>query len=339
MTQVIERWRDGEVFGAVQAALDIELFTIAGTVVTVATVLIVLLVLLATMLLSRVVQGGIRRGFERRGVSDLGTIATASRLAHYAIVALGFAIALDTVGLNLAALFAAGALFAVALGFAMQNIAENFVSGVILLVERAIKPGDILEVEGRTVRVIHLGIRSTVARTRDEEDLIIPNSTLVSSTVTNFTLRDSDFRVRADVGVVYRSDMALVRAVLERTAAALAWRNAKRDPVVLLTGFGDNSVTWNVSVWIDDPWRGPDRRSDLHEALWTALAEAGLVIAFPQLDLHLDDEVVQALRGPARSDGGDRGGDAARRGRGAGGARTGRGAEGGAAEAPRAGGD
>lgn len=295
MNQVIERWRAGEVFGALQAALDIELFTIAGTVVTVATVLIILMVLGATLLFSRVVQGGIRRGFERRGVSDIGTIATTSRLAHYAIVALGFAVALDTVGVNLAALFAAGALFAVALGFAMQNIAENFVSGVILLVERAIKPGDVLEVEGRTVRVVQLGIRSTVARTRDEEDLIIPNSTLVSSTVTNFTLRDTIFRVRADVGVVYRSDMALVREVLERTADGMPWRMEERDPVVLLTGFGDSAVTWNVSVWINDPWRGPDRRSDLHEELWTALQDAGIVIAFPQLDLHLDPEVVRSL--------------------------------------------
>jgi potassium efflux system protein len=295
VTQVVERWRAGEVFGALQAALGIELFTIAGTVVTVATVAIVLLFLAATALASRIVQGGIRRGFERRGVSDLGTIATTSRLAHYAIVALGLAIALDTVGVNLAALFAAGALFAVALGFAMQNIAENFVSGVILLVERAIKPGDVLEVEGRTVRVVQLGIRSTVARTRDEEDLIIPNSTLVSSTVTNFTLRDTVFRVRAEVGVVYGSDMALVRQVLERTARETPWRLKDRKPVVLMTGFGDNAVTWNVSVWIEDPWKGPDRRSDLHEALWVALQEAGIVIAFPQLDVHFDADVVRAL--------------------------------------------
>ena len=295
MDQVIERWQAGDVFAALQAALAIELFTIAGTVVTVATVLIVLMVLVATMLFSRLVQGGIRRGFERRGVSDAGTIATTLRLAHYVIVALGFAIALDTVGVNLAALFAAGALFAVALGFAMQNIAENFVSGVILLVERAIKPGDVLEVEGRTVRVVQSGIRSTVARTRDEEDLIIPNSTLVSSTVTNFTLRDTVYRVRADVGVVYGSDMALVRSVLTRTAEGQEWRMKARAPVVLMTGFGDNAVTWNVSVWIDDPWKGPDRRSDLHEALWWQLKEAGIVIAFPQLDVHFDPVVVSAL--------------------------------------------
>ncbi|HSM37094.1 MAG TPA: mechanosensitive ion channel domain-containing protein [Longimicrobiales bacterium] len=295
MDQVIEHWRAGDVFAALQAALGMELFTIAGTVVTVATVLIVLMVLVATLLLSRLVQGGIRRAFERRGVTDVGTIATTSRLAHYVIVALGLAIALDTVGVNLAALFAAGALFAVALGFAMQNIAENFVSGVILLAERAIKPGDVLEVEGRTVRVIQSGIRSTVARTRDEEDLIIPNSTLVSSTVTNFTLRDTVYRVRADVGVVYGSDMGQVRKVLTSTAKAIEWRVRERPPAVLLTGFGDNAVTWNVSVWIDDPWKGPDRRSDLHEALWWQLKEAGIVIAFPQLDVHLDPDVVTAL--------------------------------------------
>jgi len=86
-------------------------------------------------------------------------------------------------------------LFPVGLGFAMQNIAQNFVSGLILLVERAIKPGDIVEVEGRVVRVLKMGIRTTIARTRDDEEIIIPNASLVQSSVKNYTLEDSYFRI------------------------------------------------------------------------------------------------------------------------------------------------
>jgi small-conductance mechanosensitive channel len=218
------------------------------------------------------------------------------RLLHYAILATGFAIALQTVGINLAALFAAGAFLAIGLGFAMQNIMQNFVSGVILLTERSIKPGDVLHVEGRFVRVQKLGIRATVARSLDEEEIIIPNSTIVQSSVINYTLRDSLYRLRVTVGVVYGSDMRRVRETLERVASAIEWRVKDREPVVFLLEFGDSSVNWEVSVWIDNPWRVRRLRSDLSEAIWWALQEAGIVIAFPQLDVHFDSPVVEALR-------------------------------------------
>ena len=118
----------------------------------------------------------------------------------------------------LEALFAAGAVFAIGLGFAMQNIVQNFVSGVILLAERTIKPGDVLQVDGRFVKVRHMGIRSTICRTLDEEEIIVPNATIVQSTVTNYTLQDSLFRLRCTVGVVYGSDMVLVKNTLQRAA-------------------------------------------------------------------------------------------------------------------------
>jgi len=184
----------------------------------------------------------------------------------------------------------------VAIGFAMQNISQNFISGVILLAERAIKPSDILEVDGRIVRVMRMGIRATVARTLDEEDLIIPNATLVQSTVKNHTLRDPLFRLRASVGVVYSADMAQVRKVLEDAARAISWRVAEEKPVVHMTAFGNSSVDWEVSVWVDDPWKIASYRSQLNEIIWWALKDAGIVIAFPQLDLHLDTSVEDAIR-------------------------------------------
>lgn len=146
--------------------LNQTLFEIAGTPVSVATLLIATVIVLVTLLLSRLAQRGVRRWLTRRGVTDEGSVAVTGRLLHYAFLFVGFGIAVHMVGINLNALFAAGAIFAVGLGFAMQNIAQNFVSGVILLVERAITPGDVLEVEGRVVRVLRMGIRSTIARWR-----------------------------------------------------------------------------------------------------------------------------------------------------------------------------
>ncbi|NNE43366.1 MAG: mechanosensitive ion channel [Gemmatimonadetes bacterium] len=284
-----------EVLGWVHQFAGRELFTISGTVVTVMTAFTFLLIVILTFVLSKIIQNGLRRAFRLRGVTDEGTVGVASRLAHYLVIVMGLGIALQTIGINLTALFAAGAFFAVALGFAMQNITENFVSGVILLAERTIKPGDVLEVEGRMVRVSMLGTRSTVVRSLNEEDLIVPNGTLVQSTVKNYTLRDAEYRIRVTVGVAYRSDMKRVREVLTQVAVDAPLRVKNREPVIYLTAFGSSSVDWEVSVWIADPWKEKKHRSDLHEAIWFALKEAGIEIAFPQLDVHLDQPIVHRM--------------------------------------------
>jgi small-conductance mechanosensitive channel len=277
-----------ELFSLLRQILEHELFAIAGTPVSVATVLIVLLILLATFRVSSLLQKGLERAMTLRGVKEPGSLGVSRRLVHYFVLLTGFGVALQTIGVDLGALFAAGAVFAVAIGFAMQNIAQNFVSGLILLMERVIKPGDVLEVEGQVVRVVDLGIRATIVRTRDEEDLIVPNTVLAQSTVTNFTFRDSLCRLRAEVGVSYSSDLRQVRAVLETAARDLPWRSTAKEPVVMLKGFGGSSVDFQVSVWTEDPWRLPQELSALHEAIWWALKDAGIVIAFPQLDVHLD---------------------------------------------------
>lgn len=274
---------------------DIPLFEISGTTVTVATLISFALIVVATFVIAGLIQRGVTRAFSKKGQEDQGTAAIASRLVRYLILIGGLGIALNTLGINLTALFTAGAVFAVAIGFAMQNISQNFVSGVILLLERAIKPGDVLEVEGRLVRVRDMGIRATIGRTLDEEDIIIPNSLLVASTVKNYTLKDSLYRLRTVVGVVYSSDMALVRQVLKRTAGELEWRSKRQEPRILLKEFGDSAVNFEVSVWMNDPWMMNRRRDELNDAVWWALKDAGVTIAFPQLDVHFDADVVESL--------------------------------------------
>jgi small-conductance mechanosensitive channel len=277
-------------------ALDIHLFDIGGTPITLATAITFVAILAVSVVLAKVAEKLVARALRLRRVPDEGSLAVARRLVHYSVLLTGFAVGLDTVGINLSALFAAGALFAVALGFAMQNIAQNFVAGVILLVERTIKPGDVLEVEGKVVKVIVMGIRATICRTLDEEEIIIPNSVLVQTTVKNYTLSDPLYRVRASVGVAYSSDLKRVREALEAAARRSASRVADLEPRILLKEFGPSSVNFEVSVWIDDPWRSRSRLSELQEQIWWSLKETGIVIAFPQLDLHVDERVLDALR-------------------------------------------
>jgi len=289
-----------ELLEGVGSVINTHLFEVGGTPVSVATVLGVILIVAFTVWMSRVVGRGIERVFAARGVTDEGTTAVVKRLVHYTLLAIGFGIALQTVGVELGALFAAGAVFAVGIGFAMQNIVQNFVSGVILLVERSIKPGDVVDVEGQMVRVRALRIRSTLVRTLDEEEMIVPNSMLVQSAVKNYTMSDSHYRLRVNVGVVYSSDMKRVRRLLEETCESLTWHLKDRGHRVLLGDFGSSSVDFEVSVWIADPWEKRQRMSDLREAIWDALQKESIVIAFPQVDVHFDRPVVDAMAGLSR---------------------------------------
>ncbi len=277
--------------------MDRTLFHIGETPITIGGLIVAAAILVVAWILSWFFQRAVARGLKIRGVTTEGTVGATRRLVHYAVMLLGTLLALRGIGIDLSTLFAAGAVFAIGLGFALQNIVQNFVSGVILLLERSIKPGDVLEVEGRLVKVRKMGIRATVAATLDEEEIIVPNAAIVQSTVKNYTLGDSVYRLRATVGVVYRSDMRLVKATLESTARALEWRLQGRDPLVILVDFADSAVVWEVSVWIDNPWQMRRTQGALRESIWWAFQEAGIVIAFPQLDVHFDPPVESALEG------------------------------------------
>jgi small-conductance mechanosensitive channel len=283
------------------AALNAPLFTIAGTEITLFTLIAVTLVTVIGFWVARLASLGTGRAMRARGIEDIGTIAAARRIVQYLITLVVLGIGLQTVGINLTALFAAGAFFAIAVGFAVQNIAQNFVAGMILLGDRTIRTGDVLEVEGRIVVVTRMGLRATVARTRDEEDLIIPNSVLVQNTVTNYTLIDRNYRIRAEVGVAYDSDLDLVTRVLTDVALAMEWRVPEFEPRVLLAGFGASSIDFQVHLWIADPWIARRRTSELNMAIWRAFRHSGVTIAFPQLDLHLDPPVTTALQRLART--------------------------------------
>ena len=280
--------------------LELHLFTIGQVEITPGRLLLAGLTLAATFGLSKIIRRTTRRAFHMRGVTDAGRIGVTNRLIHYVILLIGFSLSLEAMGIHLSALFAAGAIFAVGIGFAMQNIVQNFVSGVILLLERSIKPEDVLEIDGQIVRVEQMGIRATVVRTRDEEELIVPNGVLVQNSVKNFTKRDRLYRVRASVGVAYGSDMTRVEEALLEAGHAMPGRDDSRVPQVLLIGFGNNTVDWELSVWTQDPWRMLVTRSELNKRIWKAFKVYGIEIAFPQVDLHLDDAVVDAIAGRVR---------------------------------------
>ncbi|HET7544639.1 MAG TPA: mechanosensitive ion channel domain-containing protein [Polyangiaceae bacterium] len=277
--------------------IRVELFRVGSTKVTISTLVIAGVIVLLSFLCSRVVRAALRRLFMHRGHAPRsGEAGAIERLVHYGIVFTGILVALRTTGIRLDALFAAGAVFAVGFGFAMQNITQNFVSGVILLFERTIKPGDVIEVGGQIVKVQQMSIRATIVRTLDEEDVIVPNSSLVQSNVKNFTLEDNIYRVRVTVGVSYNSDVPKVKSVLDSCARSMDYREKGFEPRILLVGFGASALEFEASVWMRDPWNHRIAGSKLREAIWLAFKEQQINIAFPQVEVHFDHPVAESLR-------------------------------------------
>jgi small-conductance mechanosensitive channel len=137
-----------------------------------------------------------------------------------------------------------------------------------------------------------IGLRTVKAKTYDGEDILIPNTLIAQSMVQNLTRDNREHRIEIGVGVAYESDLKLVRTTLEQTLESLAWRSQSHPPKVYLSEFGDSSVNYNIGVWIDNANESRGRKSDLHEAIWWALKDADITIAYPQMNVHLDQNTV-----------------------------------------------
>src|SRR5436190_8971119 len=204
------------------------------------------------------------------------------------VLVVGIFIVLENTGIHLGALTVFAGAVGVGVGFGLQNIASNFISGLVILAERPITIGDRVEVAGITGQVERIRARSTVIRTNDNISMIVPNTKFIDSPVTNWTYGDPRVRFRVPVGVAYGSDIAKVREAL--LTAGRENPNTLKDPEpsVFLKKFGDNSIDFELVVWSSEMSARPSRyRSDLNFAIEQKFREAGIEIAFPQRDLHI----------------------------------------------------
>jgi potassium-dependent mechanosensitive channel len=217
-----------------------------------------------------------------RGVDN--SIAT---LSYYALIMLGLLAALAVVGFKVSELaFIFGAL-GVGIGFGLQGVVNNFVSGLILMFERPVKPGDVVEVGGTTGTVREIGIRATTVRTFEGAEVVVPNGALLSDKLVNWTLTDRNRRLDVAVGVAYGSDprrvIELLLAVVRDTPGVLQ----HPEPVVFFAEFGASSLDFILRAWTSDFDNSVRIRSDLTVRVYEALKAAGIEIPFAQQDLHL----------------------------------------------------
>ena len=210
--------------------------------------------------------------------------------AKIVIMTLGILLALHVLGIDMASVFTGGGMFAVAMAFVMKNFVENYISGIILRVQKTIKPGDVLEMtdDRKIVKVETIGMNSTVVKMKDEKDVVIPNYELIQNKISNYTYSNSLCRIEAKVGVAYSSDLDEVQEVLESVCAHCDWKSPQHEISVILSSFGDSAINYKVRIWIDDPWLSGQQLALLNLAIWQELKEADITIAFPQLDVHFD---------------------------------------------------
>lgn len=227
--------------------------------------------------------------FPARGI-PIGSAKAINALITYVTWVLGLFAAFSALGFELQQLSVIAAALSVGIGFGLQNIVNNFVSGLILLFERPVKVGDMLELGTDIGFVEKVGLRSTVVRTTAKTQLIIPNSEFVTQQVTNLTLTDSDFRVAVPVGVAYGSDTELVKQTLIEVAKNNDHIVEKPEPKAMFRGFGDSSLDFELWAWVKDVTHRYDIMSELHYAIDAAFRQKGVTIPFPQRDLHIKSD-------------------------------------------------
>jgi small-conductance mechanosensitive channel len=210
------------------------------------------------------------------------------------VLVVGIFIVLENTGIHLAALAVFAGAVGVGVGFGLQNIASNFISGLVILAERPITIGDRVEVAGIAGEVEHIRARSTVIRTNDNIMMIVPNTKFIDSPVTNWTYGDRRVRFRIPVGVAYGSDVGKVHELLLAVANENSHTLKEPAPSVFLERFAENSIDFKLVVWSSEMSGRPSRyRSDLNFAIEKKLREAGIEFPFPQRDLHIRDGVIK----------------------------------------------
>ena len=276
-----------EIWNAIWNSLNAPLFSLGGDPVTVISILVLVAIVGVTFPLA----GKLRSAFERWMGSvveiEETNLHTMGALIRYTVVFMGVYIGLRSAGVQLDSLLIVMGAIGVGIGFGLQNITNNFVSGLILLSERPIKLGDIVDVGGILGTVERIGIRATTLRRFDQTQSLVPNGDLISQVVTNWTLDDRRVRIDFTVGVAYGSDVRLVekliRDLLEADERVLDEPQAR----VMFVAFGESSLDFRVLAYVPDLADRLSTQSDLHFAIDEVFRNNDIEIPFPQRDLHL----------------------------------------------------
>jgi len=260
---------------------------IGGTKVTIINVAYLVIFLVFFTFLSRIIKDALQNRVLPRTRLDIGARASFVNIVIYSFWILAIYTGINILGINLSSLaFMAGAL-GVGIGFGLQNVVNNFVSGIILLFDPSIQVGDMVQIGEDWGTVNRINIRTTIVQTFDNAALIIPNSEMLSNRVTNWSFKDPKVRRQVDVGVAYGSDVRMVRKILLNIVGDMSEIMDNPAPRVDFTDFADSALIFRVRFWIASPEFWLNAPTELRFRIDDEFKKNGIEIAFPQQDIHI----------------------------------------------------
>lgn len=271
--------------------LTLEIFNLHGTPVTISSILIFVLFISFFLFLGALTRRFLQGKFLTRFNLEAGLVYTLSRISQYIIVLIGVLISFQFVGIDLTGFAVVFGLLSVGIGFGLQNVTANFISGLIVMFERPITVGDRVEVAGIEGDVIEINIRSTKVRTLNNISIIVPNTEFVSNNVVNYSHGDPTFRLDIEVGVSYSSDLDEVLKALNEVANEHPRILKMPKHQVHLRNFGDSSWDMQLRVWVPNVKERYILRNELNQAIVRKFKEYDIEIPFPQRDLHVRSSI------------------------------------------------
>jgi len=273
-----------------RSAWDFVLFKSGDTSVAVKQVVLALLLILLGILLSKRIARIVGRRLEKGGKFNANTVYVFQRLIAYLLIVVVTLVALPIAGIPITVFTVMGGAVAIGVGFGAQNLFNNLISGFIIMMEKPIRIGDIVELDGAEGKVCEIGNRCVRVRRGDGVDVLVPNSSFLEQPVVNWALRDAHLRGVMSVGVAYGSPCREVERLMLQAASEQERVLDDREPFVLFEDFGDNSLVFSLFYWahVSMPLDLRRLNSELRFRIDELFAESGIVIAFPQRDVHLD---------------------------------------------------
>jgi len=284
---LLETWSVAEsAVDAMQKILSLGV-SIGTFKLTVGLVVTVAACFMGSIVLSHAIQMLLSETTYKKHQLEYGVRVSISKIVHYSFIFSGFLLVLYVLGVEMKSITIIGGALGVGIGFGLQGIVRNFISGLILLFERPVKVGDYVTMEGQWGEIKSLGLRSTVVKTFDYSEIVVPNHDLIEQKVVNWTLSDRLMRIIVKVGVAYGSDVERVKQTLLECAMMSSKVTRMPEPQALFMKFGDSSLNFELRVWISNIDDYVSVTSFLHEEIDKRFKNEGITIAFPQRDVHM----------------------------------------------------
>ena len=281
--------------------LDAIGFDVGSSRISIYRGIVTVVVIAGVFIAGRIASGVMRRIFHRITPLDAAERLIGEKIASIVVWVIAILVGIDILGINLTALTVFSGAFGLAIGFGLQKTFGNLIAGIILLMDRSIKPGDVIAVNdgiSNTVgQVKKIGIRAVSVITRDKKEYLIPNENLMINQVENWSYSSRDVRVKVPVAITYDADIAFAEALMLQAARETARVLDNPAPSVWLLALGENGIQFEIQIWIDDPEEGIGNvRSDVLKKLWALFRENGLRVPAPQREVRVKDWPAASFR-------------------------------------------